>query len=108
MVEWNVAWARTLEDLINIARAALVDYSALYNALHEKRIAGAAVDVFWKEPADPADPILQLENFVLTPHVAGFSDASIGQIVPVIAENIRRLSRGERLSNVANQATIQV
>lgn len=93
--------------LINIARAALVDYEALRDALRDDLIAGAAMDVFWSEPADPSDPILKLENFVLTPHVAGFSDASIRQVVEVIADNIRRLARGERLTNVANQAAVQ-
>jgi len=94
--------------LINIARAALVDYDALCDALHNRTIAGAATDVFWKEPADPSDPILKLENFVLTPHVAGFSDASIRQVVEVIADNIRRLVRGEALSHVANPSALQV
>lgn len=94
--------------LINIARAALVDYDALCEALHNRAIAGAAMDVFWKEPADPSDPILKLENFVLTPHVAGFSDASIRQVVEVIADNIRRLDRGEALSNVANPSALRV
>lgn len=83
--------------LINVARAALIDYEALLGALRDGVIAGAAMDVFWNEPADPADPILALESFVLTPHVAGFSDASIHQVVQVIADNVRRLGRGEPL-----------
>jgi len=86
--------------LINVARAGLVEYAALRDALRDGVIAGAAVDVFWSEPADPVDPILALENFVLTPHVAGFSDASIHQVIGVIAENIRRLGRGEPLIGV--------
>jgi D-3-phosphoglycerate dehydrogenase len=86
--------------LINIARAGLIEYEALRGALRDGVIAGAAMDVFWNEPADPADPILELESFVLTPHVAGFSDASIHQVVQVIAENIRRLSRGETPTSV--------
>lgn len=93
--------------LINIARAALVDYEALRDALRDHAIAGAAADVFWSEPADPSDPILELENFVLTPHVAGFSDASIRQVVEVIADNIRRLARGEPLGNVANPGAVR-
>jgi D-3-phosphoglycerate dehydrogenase len=93
--------------LINIARAALVDYEALRDALRDNAIAGAAADVFWSEPADPSDPILALENFVLTPHVAGFSDASIRQVVEVIADNIRRLARGEPLANVANPGAVR-
>jgi D-3-phosphoglycerate dehydrogenase len=87
--------------LINIARAGLIEYEALRGALRDGVIAGAAMDVFWNEPADPADPILALESFVLTPHVAGFSDASIRQVVQVIAENIRRLGRGEPLASLS-------
>jgi D-3-phosphoglycerate dehydrogenase len=93
--------------LINIARAALVDYEALRDALRDNAIAGAAADVFWSEPADPSDPIFELDNFVLTPHVAGFSDASIRQVVEVIADNIRRLARGEPLANVANPGAVR-
>jgi D-3-phosphoglycerate dehydrogenase len=81
--------------LVNIARAALIEREALREALRDGVIAGAAMDVFWNEPADPADPLLALESFVLTPHVAGFSDGTIRQVVEVIAENVRRLGRGE-------------
>lgn len=88
--------------LINVARGPLVNYDALVEALREGIIAGAAFDVFWREPADPGDPILRLENFVMTPHVAGFSDASIEYVCDVIAENVRRLSRGQQLLHVVN------
>jgi D-3-phosphoglycerate dehydrogenase / 2-oxoglutarate reductase len=54
--------------LINVARAAIVDRDALYTALANRKIAGAAFDVFWEEPADPNDRLLKLDNFVLTPH----------------------------------------
>lgn len=81
--------------LVNVARAALIEREALRDALRDGVIAGAAMDVFWNEPADPADPLLALESFVLTPHVAGFSDGTIRQVVEVIAENVRRLGRGE-------------
>jgi D-3-phosphoglycerate dehydrogenase len=53
--------------LINVARAAIVDGDALYAALANRKIAGAAFDVFWDEPADPNDRLLKLDNFVLTP-----------------------------------------
>jgi D-3-phosphoglycerate dehydrogenase len=57
--------------LINTARAAIVDYGALYVALSEHRIAGAALDVYGREPVRPDDPLLELDNVVLTPHLAG-------------------------------------
>ncbi|GAB2023466.1 hypothetical protein RyT2_25420 [Pseudolactococcus yaeyamensis] len=57
--------------LINTARAAVLDKNALITALKEKRIAGAALDVIWKEPIQTDDPLLQLDNVTLTPHIAG-------------------------------------
>jgi D-3-phosphoglycerate dehydrogenase len=91
--------------LVNTARAALVDYTALVDALRHGRLAGAAFDVFWSEPADPADPILALPNFVLTPHVAGFSDAAIERVTDAIADNLARLEAGRPLVNVLPPST---
>ncbi len=59
--------------LINTARGALVDETALVSALRERRIAGAGLDVTRQEPVDPDNPLLMLPNIVLTPHVAGGS-----------------------------------
>lgn len=86
--------------LVNTGRARLVDRQALHEALASRRIAAAAFDVFWSEPADPGDPLLALENFVLTPHVAGFSDVAIADIAAEVVENIRRLEDDEPLRNV--------
>ncbi len=57
--------------LINTARAAVLEKDALIKALQEKKIAGAALDVIWEEPIQKDDPLLQLENVTLTPHIAG-------------------------------------
>ena len=56
---------------INTARAGLVDETALYAALKEKRIQGAALDVFEHEPLKGDDPLVGLDNVTITPHLAG-------------------------------------
>jgi phosphoglycerate dehydrogenase-like enzyme len=59
--------------LINTSRGAVVNESALVQALTEGWIAAAGLDVFEEEPPDPRNPLLKLDNVVLTPHVAGLS-----------------------------------
>jgi D-3-phosphoglycerate dehydrogenase len=88
--------------VVNAARGAIVDYEALLDALRGGRIAGAAFDTFWTEPADPADPILKEPNFFLSPHVAGFSDVSIDFVTNAMAENVRRLLDGRELLNAVS------
>ncbi len=80
--------------LINLSRGGLVDRNALEEALASHKIAGAGLDVFWEEPVDPDDPVFGY-NVLATPHIAGSTDVSISGIVKVVAENIRRLERGE-------------
>jgi phosphoglycerate dehydrogenase-like enzyme len=80
--------------LINLSRGGLVDRDALEEALASNAIAGAGLDVFWEEPPDPADPIFSY-NVMATPHIAGSTDVSVRGIVKSVAENIRRIGRGE-------------
>jgi phosphoglycerate dehydrogenase-like enzyme len=60
--------------LINTSRGSVVDETALIRALQEGWIAAAGLDVFEQEPVSPDNPLLQLDNVVLTPHIAGYSD----------------------------------
>jgi D-3-phosphoglycerate dehydrogenase len=81
--------------LINVARAPVVNHDALLDSLREKNIAGAAFDVFWNEPADQSDALLQLDNFLLTPHIAGWTYEAIDSISDIIRINIERMIRGQ-------------
>ena len=92
--------------LINVARAAIVDGDALYTALSNRKIAGAAFDVFWEEPADPNDRLLKLDNFVLTPHIAGWTTESAEATAKIITTNIDRISRGEIPLTAVNSVSI--
>ena len=80
--------------LINVARGRVVDRAALLAALREERLAGAGLDVYWNEPADPADPLLALPNVIATPHVANMTQETIETIARASVENIRRIQAG--------------
>ena len=88
--------------LINVARAPIVDREALFTVLSSKKISGAAFDVFWEEPADPNDKLLKLDNFVLTPHIAGWTEESVDAIARIITANIERLSQAEVPLTIVN------
>ncbi|MBV9434888.1 MAG: hydroxyacid dehydrogenase, partial [Acidobacteria bacterium] len=85
--------------LVNTSRGALVDYDALYAALANGRLAGAALDVFWEEPIVTDDPLLSLHNVIVTPHVAGVTDESYKEIADAVAANIQRLRQGVEIAN---------
>ncbi len=74
--------------LVNTARGAVVDEAALYEVLAERRIAGAATDVFQTEPLPADDPLLTLDNLLVTPHVAWVTDAGIERMARHPVDNI--------------------
>ena len=76
--------------LINVSRGQLVDESALAEALRSKKIAGAALDVFEKEPLPPDSPLWDLQNLLITPHIAGFSGKLWEKHYAFFTENLRR------------------
>jgi phosphoglycerate dehydrogenase-like enzyme len=90
----EIALMKPSAFLINVARGRVVDRAALWAALREQRLAGAGLDVFWDEPADPNDPLLALPNVIATPHVANMTLETIETIARVSAENIRRVQAG--------------
>jgi phosphoglycerate dehydrogenase-like enzyme len=81
--------------LINVARGALVDQEALYEALVQGRLGGAGLDVFESEPVDPNHPLLRLPNVVATPHVAGNTDEISRRRARFASENVERVAAGE-------------
>jgi len=81
--------------LINTARGAIVDYEALVEALKEKKIAGAGLDVYPVEPVSPDDPLLRLDNVVLTPHSAGMTKEAMDAGLNMAVDNIIQYMEGK-------------
>jgi D-3-phosphoglycerate dehydrogenase / 2-oxoglutarate reductase len=88
--------------LINTARGALIDQDALVTALREGWIAGAGLDVLAPEPPDPADPLLKLENAIVTPHASFYSEEATVDLQQRGATNVREVLSGRVPDTVVN------
>lgn len=88
--------------LINCARGEIVDEKALYRALSTKRIAGAALDVYEKEPFEAGNPLFQLDNAVLSPHIAGMTFECRKSVIAMAFQNIIDLSEGVKPPGLIN------
>ncbi|HET9018137.1 MAG TPA: NAD(P)-dependent oxidoreductase [Acetobacteraceae bacterium] len=88
--------------LINVARGPIVDEAALIAALREKRIAGAGLDVFEQEPVDPANPLLAMDNVIVTPHALCWTDECFRGIAESGFASIIAAAHGRRPRNVVN------
>jgi D-2-hydroxyacid dehydrogenase (NADP+) len=83
--------------LINVGRGQLVDETALALALRERKIGGAALDVFPKEPLTADSPLWDVPNLLITPHTAALTDKLWGRHYDLFSENLRRYLAGEAL-----------
>jgi len=108
----NLINARTLRlmkpgaYLINTSRGPIIDEAALAQALSEKWIAGAGLDVLAQEPGDPANPLFALENAIITPHASFYSEESIEELQQKACERVVAALRGETPPNVVNPAVL--
>jgi len=84
--------------LINVARGALVDEEALYQALLDDRVGGAGLDVFADEPPDHTNPVYQLPNVCVTPHTGGSTDGTSRKRASFALDNLDRYARGEEIA----------
>lgn len=89
--------------LINTSRAGIVDQNALFMALKEGWIAGAAVDVFDREPPEPNNPLLGLENLISSPHIGWYSENSRNEVAPKGTYEIVRMLKGGKPLNIVNK-----
>lgn len=93
--------------LINIARGKIIDEEALIEALQNKTIAGAALDVFEKEPIDLNNPLLSLPNVVVAPHIAGSTVETRSEMSVIAAHNILNALQGKP-TNVVNREVLKL
>jgi D-2-hydroxyacid dehydrogenase (NADP+) len=75
--------------LINVARGGVLDENALRLALHQKRLAGAALDVFRESPLPGDHPLWREDGLIVTPHIGGTSDIYLEQAYPIVRDNLR-------------------
>ena len=88
--------------LINCARGGVVDEDALVEALSTHRIHSAGLDVFASEPVDPNSPLMQLDNVIVSPHMAGQTKEAASGVATMAAEGVIAVINGERWPYVCN------
>jgi D-3-phosphoglycerate dehydrogenase len=93
--------------LLNFSRGRVVDEEALAEALREKKIAGAALDVYCQEPPDPDHPFFALDNVLLTPHIAGYSREASERTSISTAEDVARVLTGRPPQHCLNREAIR-
>ena len=98
----RIAMMKPTAYLINAASAFVIDNEAIIKALQDRRIAGAAFDVFETWPVRPDSPLLKMDNVVLTPHIGGATDETIVRYSQMMADDIERFTKGERPKNLLN------
>ncbi len=99
---------KTSAILINTARGAMVNQSALYRALSNKRIAGAALDVTDPEPIPLNSPLLKLDNLIITPHIGSASYKTRTKMAQMAVDNLIAGLEGKRLPHCVNhQLTVR-
>ena len=92
--------------VINVARGPIIEEKELIRALNEGRISGAGLDVLEKEPPDPDNPLLKMDNVILSPHVAFYSEESIRELKQRATEGVSAVLLGEWPRVVVNREVI--
>jgi phosphoglycerate dehydrogenase-like enzyme len=99
----QLAQMKSTSYLINVGRGPLIDERALIAALRERKIAGAALDVFDNEPLPADSPLWELDNLLITPHTAGMDTRLWERHYALFSENLRRYFSGQPLLGLVNK-----
>jgi D-3-phosphoglycerate dehydrogenase len=98
----SLAWMRPGAYLINTARGSVVDGDALAQAVQAGRIAGAAVDVYDPEPPRPGNPLLHMENVIVTPHFCAMTEESLYNMGTMVSQGVLDVLEGKRPQYLVN------
>jgi L-ribulose-5-phosphate 4-epimerase len=98
----NIKLMKQSAYLLNLAKGSIIDYDALFNILKEKKIAGAALDVFPLEPIDETNEFIGLDNVIITPHIGGNTLEVIERQSQMILKDIKSWLKGEIPKNLVN------
>jgi D-3-phosphoglycerate dehydrogenase len=101
--EKELALVKPSAYLINTSRGSVIDEPALIRALQGKKIAGAALDVFEKDPIDSGNPLLKMGNVIVTPHSASYCEASFKRLRISVGQEAVRIAQGMWPKNVVNK-----
>lgn len=94
--------------LINTSRGAIVDQEALIRAIREKKIAGAGLDVFSKEPVSAVNPLLKFDNVIVTPHCAGNSKEALTATSQMVSEEALKILANQLPANLVNRSQFKL
>ncbi len=103
----ELGWMKPTAYLINTARGPIVDEAALIAVLRERRIAGAGLDVFETEPTPAHNPLLKLDNVIVTPHAIAWTLESFRDNSLLACRNVVAVSRGEAPESVVNREVLE-
>jgi phosphoglycerate dehydrogenase-like enzyme len=104
--ERELSWMKPTSYFINTSRGAVVDQTALYQLLKERRIRGAALDVFQVEPIPDDDPLLELNNVILTPHSLCWTDECFQNMGESAVRSVLAVLKGEIPPHVVNSQVL--
>jgi phosphoglycerate dehydrogenase-like enzyme len=100
--EPQLALMKPTSYLVNVARGPIVDERALYETLSARRIAGAALDVFEEEPTPASNPILKLDNVIVSPHALAWTDELFSNIARTAIGALLSVASGRRPDFLVN------
>ncbi|GAB4112655.1 MAG: hypothetical protein Kow00103_02580 [Candidatus Caldatribacteriota bacterium] len=104
----NLKLMKETAIIINTSRGGIINEKDLYDVLVANKILGAGLDCFAIEPIESGNPLLKLENVILTPHIGGASADLADEMIPPVVENLLRIRNNQKPKNIVNNEYIKI